>query len=73
MSTCLRRTTLLPSTTCCFETACAPTHKTGPFTSAPTADLALRDWSDMNANADAKTEIIEGIKARARAERDDKK
>lgn len=36
-------------------------------------DLVLRDWSDMNAYADAKTDIIEGIKARARAERDDKK
>lgn len=36
-------------------------------------DLALRDWSDMNAYADAKTDVIEGIKTRARAERDDKK
>lgn len=34
-------------------------------------NLALRDWSDMSAYAD--TEIIEGIKARAQAERDDKK
>lgn len=36
-------------------------------------NLLLRDWSDMNAYADAKTDIIEGIKTRARAERDDKK
>ena len=34
-------------------------------------DLVLRDWSDMNAYADAKTDIIESIKTRARAERDD--
>jgi GrpB-like predicted nucleotidyltransferase (UPF0157 family) len=30
-------------------------------------DLVTRDWSDMNAYADAKTEVIEAIKARARA------
>lgn len=35
-------------------------------------DLAQRNWSDMNAYAEAKTEIIEGIKARALAERGDK-
>ena len=29
-------------------------------------DLVARDWSDMNAYADAKTEVIEAIKARAR-------
>ncbi len=34
-------------------------------------DLLLRDWPDMNAYAEAKTDIIEGIKTRARAERDD--
>lgn len=33
-------------------------------------DLVLSDWSDMNAYAEAKTDIIETIKARARAERD---
>lgn len=33
-------------------------------------DLARQDWSDMNAYADAKTEVIEEIKARARAARD---
>jgi GrpB-like predicted nucleotidyltransferase (UPF0157 family)/ADP-ribose pyrophosphatase YjhB (NUDIX family) len=32
-------------------------------------DLVTRDWSDMNAYADAKTEVIEAIKARARAAR----
>ena len=30
-------------------------------------DLVSRDWSDMNAYADAKTEVIEAIKARARS------
>jgi GrpB-like predicted nucleotidyltransferase (UPF0157 family) len=37
-------------------------------------DLVQRDWSDMNAYAEAKSEVIEGIKARARAraERGDK-
>jgi GrpB-like predicted nucleotidyltransferase (UPF0157 family) len=29
-------------------------------------DLLTRDWSDMNAYADAKTDVIEAIKARAR-------
>ena len=33
-------------------------------------ELVLRDWSDMNAYADAKTDIIEDIKTRARAERE---
>lgn len=32
-------------------------------------ELARQDWSDMNAYAEAKTEIIEEIKARARAAR----
>jgi len=32
-------------------------------------DLMAREWSDMNAYADAKTEVIEAIKARARARR----
>lgn len=32
-------------------------------------DLLQRDWSDMNAYAEAKTKVIEGIKARARADR----
>ncbi|HEV3340891.1 MAG TPA: GrpB family protein [Pirellulales bacterium] len=31
-------------------------------------DLAARSWDDMNAYADAKTEVVEGILARARAE-----
>jgi GrpB-like predicted nucleotidyltransferase (UPF0157 family) len=31
--------------------------------------LAARDWPDMNAYAEAKTEVIEAIKARARASR----
>jgi GrpB-like predicted nucleotidyltransferase (UPF0157 family) len=35
-------------------------------------DLVQRNWSDMNVYAEAKTEVIEGIKARARAERGDK-
>ena len=30
-------------------------------------DLVARDWSDMNAYADAKTEVITAIKARARS------
>lgn len=30
-------------------------------------ELASRDWPDMNAYADAKTDVIEAIKARARA------
>ncbi|WP_240770101.1 GrpB family protein [Nocardioides sp. GY 10127] len=32
-------------------------------------DLLSRDWPDMNAYADAKTDVIEAIKARARAAR----
>ncbi len=35
-------------------------------------DLVQRDWSDMNAYAEAKTDVIESIKARARADRGDK-
>jgi GrpB-like predicted nucleotidyltransferase (UPF0157 family) len=34
--------------------------------------LAQRDWPDMDAYAEAKTDVIEGIKARARAERGSK-
>ncbi|ROS21682.1 GrpB-like predicted nucleotidyltransferase (UPF0157 family) [Rathayibacter sp. PhB127] len=33
--------------------------------------LMERSWADMNAYSDAKTEVIEAIKARARAARDD--
>ena len=32
-------------------------------------DLVTRDWPDMNAYADAKTEVVEAIKRRARGER----
>ena len=32
-------------------------------------DLVAREWSDMNAYADAKTSVIEAIKTRARARR----
>jgi GrpB-like predicted nucleotidyltransferase (UPF0157 family) len=32
-------------------------------------ELAAGDWSDMNAYAEAKTEVIQGIKQRARARR----
>jgi GrpB-like predicted nucleotidyltransferase (UPF0157 family) len=32
-------------------------------------DLMTREWADMNAYADAKTGVIEGIKARARSRR----
>ncbi|MCW2813359.1 MAG: hypothetical protein JWN84_814 [Nocardioides sp.] len=32
-------------------------------------DLVARDWSDMNAYSDAKTSVIEDIKARARSAR----
>ena len=34
--------------------------------------LAARDWPDMNAYADAKTEVIEAIKGRARSAREER-
>ncbi|WP_139983442.1 GrpB family protein [Nocardioides litoris] len=34
-------------------------------------DLVAQDWADMNAYSDAKTEVIEAIKGRARASRRD--
>ncbi len=33
-------------------------------------ELTARDWADMNAYADAKTEVIEAIKRRARSARE---
>jgi GrpB-like predicted nucleotidyltransferase (UPF0157 family) len=35
-------------------------------------DLTARDWPDMNAYSDAKTEVIEAIKSRARSTREER-
>lgn len=58
----------MQTSTCCSEIACVDPEDRDLYEATKRA-LIKQDWADMNAYAEAKTEVIAGIKERARQSR----